>query len=210
MAVLNDEVREQAKKVFSELKNRVKLVDFTQEVECRYCRENRMLAEELASTSDKIDVETFDFVKDKDKARGCRVNKIPAMLVVGEKDYGIKFYGLPAGYEFASLMEAIKIVSNGNSGLAPESKEMLKKLSHPAHIQVFVTLTCPYCPQAVRLAHKLAFESELIQADMVESSEFPHLVNKYGVFAVPKVIINESIQFEGTLPEKTFIERMLS
>ena len=77
------------------------------------------------------------------------------------------------------------------------------------HIQVFITLTCPYCPGAVEMAHKLAVESELITADMVESAEFPHLTHKYDVMAVPKVVVNEDIQFEGALPEGEFVGNVM-
>lgn len=209
MGLLTEQAQTQVKKEFEELKGNVKLVVFTQEMECQYCKENRSLAEELASFSDKLSVAVYDFVRDKDKAEIYKIDKIPAIAVEGEKDYGIRFYGIPGGYEFGSLIEAIKAVSAGDSGLLPESKERIKKLTKPVHIQVFVTLTCPYCPSAVRLAHKLAIESDSIVGDMVESAEFPHLVNKYSVFGVPKVIINENIQFEGALPESDYVEQVM-
>jgi len=163
----------------------------------------------VASLSDKISIEVYNFAIDKEKAQEYKVDKIPAIVVMGEKDYGIRFYGLPGGYEFVSLIEAIKAVSARDSGLTSESRELVKKLTRPVHIQVFVTLTCPYCPQAVKLAHQLALESDLIRADMIESAEFPHLVNKYNVFAVPKVVVNEKIQFEGALPEPAFLEQVM-
>lgn len=209
MAILNDKVKEKVKKEFAELKEEVKLIVFTQELECQYCRENRMLTEEVASLSDKIGVEVYNFATDKEKAQEHNVDKIPAIAVMGEKDYGIRFYGSPGGYEFTSLIEAIKAVSSRDSGLSPETKELVKKITNPVHIQVFITLTCPYCPQAVKLAHQLALESDLIHADMVESAEFPQLVNKYGVMAVPKVVINEDIQFEGALSEPNFVTKVM-
>jgi len=61
----------------------------------------------------------------------------------------------------------------------------------------------------VRLAHQLAIESDLVRADMVESSEFPHLVNKYGVMAVPKTVINEQVSLEGALAESDFLEGVM-
>jgi glutaredoxin len=76
-------------------------------------------------------------------------------------------------------------------------------------LQVFITLTCPYCPAAVEMAHRLSEESDLVTSDMVESAEFPHLTQKYNVSSVPKVIINEEIQFEGALPEKEFVENVM-
>jgi hypothetical protein len=59
------------------------------------------------------------------------------------------------------------------------------------------------------MAHKLAIESDLIRAEMIESSEFPYLVNKYNVSSVPKVIINEDIRFEGSLPEPLFVDKVM-
>lgn len=209
MAMLNDQVREQVKRELAVLKNPVKLVNFTQEIECEYCRETRSLVEEVASLSNKVSAEVYNLVLDKEKAAQYKIDKIPAIAVVGEKDYGIRFFGIPAGYEFTSLIEAIKTVGNGDSGLSDAAKKQLATLTQPVHIQVFVTVTCPYCPAAVRLAHKMAFESDLVTADMVESMEFPHLANKYDVFSVPKVVINETRSFEGALPEMEFVKRVV-
>lgn len=209
MPLLNDQVKGQLEKEFKMLKGKVRLVVFTQDFECQYCEENRRLAHEVASFSDKLSVEVHDFNGDKENVEKYKIDKIPAMVVEGEKDYGIRFYGLPAGYEFSSLVEAIKMVSSGESGLSDYSKRALKKLNKPVRIQVFVTLTCPYCPLAVQLANKAAMESDFITSEMVEAAEFPHLANKYRVFAVPKVVINEDIQFEGALPEHAFVEQIL-
>jgi glutaredoxin-like protein len=209
MALLNERVRSQVKDLFKGLKEEVKLVVFTQEIECLFCEDTRRLAEEVASLSDKVSAEVFNFVLDKDKVERYNIDKIPAIVVEGKKDYGIRFYGIPGGYEFTSLIHAIQMVSSNESNLLPGTKARLKALSNPVHIQVFVTLTCPYCPGAVQTAHKMAMESDLIRADMVEASEFPHLTNKYNVLAVPKVVINETIEFEGALPESQFLEYVL-
>jgi len=131
MALLSEDVRNRLQKEFEGL----------QEIECEYCRENTSLAQEVASLSDKLDIEVYNFALDKEAVERYRVDKIPAIVVEGEKDYGIRFYGVPAGYEFTSLLEAIKAVSAGKSGLAPETKEALKGLKEPLHLQVFVTPT---------------------------------------------------------------------
>jgi len=191
----------------------VKLVMFTQEHECQYCAETRQITEEIAALSDKIEVEVFDFVGDKTTAELYNVDKIPAIAIVRnvdgqEQDYGIRFYGIPSGYEFTSVIEDIIDVSQGESGLQANTKEVIADLSEPVHLQVFVTPTCPYCPQAVRLAHKLAMESELITADMVEAIEFPHLSNKYHVHGVPRTVINETIHQEGAVPEPMLLAKL--
>ena len=141
MAVLNEDVRNRLTKEFEGLTGKVKLAVFTQEFECDHCRQNRALAKEVASLSGKLNAEVYDFVADKDVAERYGVDKIPAIVVEGKKDYGIRFYGVPSGYEFGSLLEVIKAVSAGESGLAAETKEALRGLKEPLHVQVFVTLT---------------------------------------------------------------------
>ena len=192
----------------------VKLVMFTQEMECQFCAETRQIVEEIAELSDKIAVEIYDFVADKGKAELYQIDKIPAIAVVQvedgkEKDYGVRFYGIPSGYEFTSVIEDIVDVSKGESGLQPRSKEAVAGITEPVHFQVFVTPTCPYCTQAVRLAHRFAIESDLITADMVEAIEFPHLSNKYGVHGVPRTVINEEFHQEGAVPEPLMLAKLL-
>ena len=209
MGLIKEDQQEQLKEKFQELDGNVKLIVFTQEMECQYCEQNRELMEDIAGLSDKISVEVYDFVSDKDEVEKYGIDKIPATVVEGEKDYGIRFYGIPAGYEFVSLTDAITVVSTGETGLSDKTKTALGQLKDKIHIQVFVTLTCPYCPNSVEMGHKMAMESELVTADMVESAEFPHIANKYGVMAVPKIVVNEDTQFEGDLPEKEFVENVM-
>jgi glutaredoxin-like protein len=209
MAVLTDDVRSKVREEFEGLSGKVKLVVFTQEFECAYCRENTSLAQEVASLSDDLDIEVYNFVLDKEVVERYRVDKIPAIVVEGEKDYGVRFYGVPAGYEFTSLLEAIKAVSARESGLDPKTKEALAGLKDPLHLQVLVTPTCPYCPMAVQLAHRMAMENDMVRADMVEATEFPHLVHKYNVFGVPKTVVNEVVDFEGAAPEPLFLQQVM-
>ncbi len=222
MELLNESIKEATrKKLETELTNPVKLILFTQEPshlilpdsirgqECPYCQETRKLLEEVAALNPKIQLEIHDFLAEKELAESLNVDKIPAILIYGEKEYGLRFFGFPAGYEYASLLKAIIQASKGKTDLQESTKEALKKIKSPVHIQVFVTPTCPYCPMAVELAHSMAIESPFIRADMVEASEFPHLVNKYQIFGVPKTVINEAISIEGAVPEKVFLENVL-
>jgi glutaredoxin-like protein len=128
---------------------------------------------------------------------------------LGAKDYGIRYYGIPSGYEFTSLIEDVVAVSTGDTGLSDETLEALTAITEPVHIQVFVTPTCPYCPGAVRMAHSMAMASDKIRADMVESIEFPYLANKYDVSGVPRTIINETVSLEGLGPEQLMVAKVL-
>ena len=210
MPLIRDEDKETIRKEFAEhLVGPVRLVMFTQEFECQFCAETRQIVEEIATLSDKVTAAIYDFIADKDKAEEYGIDKIPAIAIIGKKDYGIRFYGIPSGYEFSSLFEDIIDVSRGESGLLEPTKKALAQLKEPVHIQVFVTPTCPYCPMAVRLAHRLAMESDLVQADMVEAMEFPQLAIKYQVQGVPRSVINETIHQEGAAPEPLFVMNMM-
>jgi len=222
MELLSQEIKEATKKKLdAELEKEVRLLFFTQEPsrlvlpdavkgqECLYCRETRQLLEELVALSPKLKLQTYEFTENKELAARLKVDKIPAILIHGETEPGIRFFGLPSGYEYGSLLEALVQVSKGKSNLQDKTKEALRKIKQPVHIQVFVTPTCPYCPLAVELAHAMALESPFITADMVEATEFPHLTQKYHVFGVPKSIINETITIEGAVPENVFLENVL-
>lgn len=212
MALLKDSDRQQLIKEFENLQEPVKIMLFTQEMECQYCTETRQIAGEIAELSDKITVEVYDFVKDKEVAEHYNIDKIPAMALTkgGDtpKDYGIRLFGIPSGYEFSTLIEDILMISSGDSGLSAETRSTVAQLTKPLHLQVFVTPTCPYCPRAVVLAHRLAFESDMVRGDMVEAIEFPHLSNKYQVQGVPRTVINESTFLEGAAPEQMLMEKV--
>jgi glutaredoxin-like protein len=210
MGLIPEEHKEHVKSEFAQnLEKPVKIIMFTQEVECKFCAETKQLVQEVAALNDKISVEVYDFVANADKAKQYGVDKVPAVVILGEKDYGVRFYGMPHGYEFQTLTEGIVNVSRGRTDLSEKTREMLKEVKTPVHIQVFVTLTCPYCPMVASTAYKLAIESDMIKADVVDASEFPHLALKYGVMGVPKTVINDKTEFVGALPEDLFLEHIL-
>jgi glutaredoxin-like protein len=221
MSMLDKTTKETTKKKFSEELNKpVKIVHFTQEPsrlvlpdhmkahECQLCKETKTLVTEVCALSDELDIEIFDFSADKDASAAYGIDKIPATIVMGEKDFGIRFFGIPSGYEYGSFIEAIMDVSKGTTDLNDDLKTAIEKIKTDVHLQVFATPTCPYCTMSVRTAHQFAVESEHIKADMVESTEFPHLVQKYNVTGVPKTIINETYSFDGAIPEKAFLDQI--
>ena len=141
MALIGEEDAAEIRKRLVELANPVKLVHFTQELNVPYASEAKQLLEELAALSPKLSLEVYNFVLDKQRRSEYGVDKVPATIVRNSKDYGIRFYGFPAGYEFAMLLDAILAVSNGDSGLAAETREKLSKIAQPVHLEVLVTPT---------------------------------------------------------------------
>lgn len=213
MALLRDEDRREVKNYFNErLKDEVKLLLFTQKINCRFCNETEELLKEISELSDgKILIEIKNFAIDKDDIRKYNIDKVPAIVILDKdgNDRRIRFYGIPAGYEFASLLEAISMVSKGDSGLSEDIKEKIKEINEDMHLQVFVTPSCPYCPQMVVLSHKFAFENEKIRGDMIEVSEFPELAELYEVMGVPKTVINNKTFIEGAVSVRDYLKRIL-
>lgn len=208
MPILDDKVIGEVKKALQNMKKEVRLVLFTQAFECGYCKETHQLLEELSGLNPLLKLEVHQFESDREAVDKFGVDKIPAIVVMGEKDYGVRFYGIPAGYEFSSLLSAILMVSTGIVKLGDDTRAFLKSLAKPVHLQVFVTPTCPYCPQAVILAHQMAYASDKVIADMVEVSEFPHLAQKYNVQGVPRTTINENWFQEGAAPEQMIVAKI--
>jgi len=210
LSLLPEDKKELLRNDFKEkLVDPVKIIMFTQEVECRFCSDTRKLAQELATLSDKITTEVYDFMADGAKAKELGIEKIPALAIIGKKDYGVRIYGIPYGYELQTLIEAVINVSKGTTDLTDKTKKILNDVKSPVHIQVFVTLTCPHCPAAAAIAHKLAVESDLVKADVIDSGEFPDLAMKYNVIGVPKIVINEKIEFVGAFNEDLFAEHVV-
>ncbi len=154
MGLLNDADREQLRQEFGKLENPVKLMFFTQALDCDYCPLTQQVLEELVGLSDKITLQTHNFAIDKEKVFEYKIARVPAIAVVRvetqtvdgaattrDRDYGIRYYGVPAGYEFGSLVNDVFDVSRGESGLSAQSKAMLAQLQEPLHLQVFATPT---------------------------------------------------------------------
>ncbi len=206
-----------------EMKDQVKLIYFTQGAselvipgrpQCMYCRETEAILNELSSLSGLIELYVYDLIGNEELAKTYDIDKIPATIINGEKNKRIKFFGIPAGYEFQVLLEIIIMISQNKTKLKETSRNKLKGLSEiqglktPISIQVFVTPTCPYCTKMVSLAYQFAMESPYIESIVIEATEFPYLADKYGVYGVPKTIINDKEEIEGAVTEEAFLEHI--
>jgi len=151
MPLISEEDRNFLVDYFSrEIQDPVQIVYFTQHQsplkipthqECMYCKETRDLLEEVAALSDKIELKVYDFLANKDEADRYGVDKIPATVITGKAKGRVRFYGIPSGYEFGSIIEGIVDVARGTTDLSDATKAALAKITQPVHIQVFVTPT---------------------------------------------------------------------
>jgi alkyl hydroperoxide reductase subunit AhpF len=141
MAMLSESDQQQVRQMLAGMIAPVRLVFFTQTLGCDSCVTARRILDEVSALSDLVTVEEYNFILDKEKVAEYSVDRVPAIAVVGEQDHGIRFYGAPAGYEFMSLVDAVLLVSKGDSGLSEETRMRLLDVAAPLSVQVFVTPT---------------------------------------------------------------------
>ncbi|RPI90140.1 MAG: glutaredoxin [Chloroflexi bacterium] len=210
--ILDDQVVKQIDDVFAGLQEPVQVLYFGSRENCDYCDEAQQLLEEVAATNDKIELSVYDIQENPDIASQFNVTNAPGVVIAAKdgsdvRNLGIQFSGIPSGHEFSTLINDILLVSKRDSGLSEQTREFLKNLDQPLHLQVFVTPTCPYCPRAVLLAHQMAMENpQMIRAEGVEATEFPELANRFNVSGVPQTVINSGAgTVVGAVPEQQLL-----
>ena len=208
MALLSEQDQRVVSSRLDAIENPVKILFFTQTFDApETTLIAKQLLDEVVSLSNQVTLEEVNFVLEKERAAKYGVDGIPAVVLLrGEEDTRMRFLGAPAGYEFVSLVEALVLAGGNESGLTPESKALVAAhVTAPTDILVFVTPSCPHCPRAVTLAHRMAVESPLIRATCVEATEFMDLSQRYQVTGVPKTVVNGTIEMLGALPESVFV-----
>lgn len=150
MPIIPQEDQEYLRNLFAEkLEHPVRLHFYTQREsplsvpsqECTTCQQTHQLLDELVALSDKLELAVHDFHKEQSQAKQEGINEIPAIVLEGQNKGTLRFIGVPAGYEFATLIEDLVDVSRGTTSLEMHTREALAKLTEPVHIQVFVTPT---------------------------------------------------------------------
>jgi alkyl hydroperoxide reductase subunit AhpF len=142
MAILRARDEEAVRQEFQRIKGPVKLVVFSQElVAGDLCRQNEQLIREVAALDDRITVEVLNPAIDRERAEAYGIEDVPATVVEGARDYGLRFLGIPSGYEFSNLIDSIIVASSGETGLSETTKSSLAGLTGDVTIKVFSTPT---------------------------------------------------------------------
>lgn len=140
--MLTSRDQDAVRKEFEKLAGPVKLVVFSQELAAaELCRQNEMLVREVVELSDHLSVEVLNLAIDRERAAAYGVDQVPAIVVEGARDYGIRFFGIPSGYEFSNLIDAIIVASSGEPALSEATKSSLATLDADVEIKVFSTPT---------------------------------------------------------------------
>jgi len=208
MPIFNEETRVQLTDLVGKLPNKVNIFVFTSEANCRTCRDTLQYLTEFSELNENMELSVFDFDNNKPMVEKYNIEQVPAIVLLDEDvtDRGIKFYGIPAGYEIHSLIASVKEAAGLGGEISADQQKRIDNIDKKINIKVFVTPTCPHCPVAVINGHKLAFKNENIECEMIESTSFSALSQKYGVRGVPKIVINESYELTGSQPVEKFLD----
>jgi alkyl hydroperoxide reductase subunit AhpF len=147
MPLLSAADQEKLRESFDEMTNPVRVLFFTQTLDCEPCVQTRRILDELPPLSDKIAVEEVNFILEKDKAAQYGIDRVPALALLsadaaGEtRDTRIRFLGTPSGYEFVSLVQAVMLAGGQASSLTPANRARVEAVTTPTTIQVFSTPT---------------------------------------------------------------------
>lgn len=209
--ILKDRDREIIKeKYWSKLISNIQLVYFnSRDEKCKSCNTLSSLYTELADISDKISFKLYYLEESLEIASKYKVKKAPALVLLGKNKGLIKFYGAPAGMKFPFFIETIVLISRGETQIDHILKQkIINEITKEVNIKVFTTPTCPYCPQMANIACQFAILNSYLDVEIWEALEFPEEVKRYNIMAVPKVVINDIISFEGLISPNDLFEKI--
>ncbi len=138
--MLKDNDKQYVAKTLGGMKSDVRLVLFSRDGgECKYCAESEGLLADVAASAPRVKVEVLSLKKDAERAKQLGIDKVPGIAILGGKDYNLRYFGLPSGYDFIPFVETIRAVADNAPGLAAETVAKLAKLTKPVQLTVFVT-----------------------------------------------------------------------
>ena len=207
--LLSTESRKALKEDFLQLKEPVTIFVFTDDEENKPFTEFSVkLISELSEISDKI-LPRFEKIRGESAAK-YGVSRVPTLLIEPEK-YGIRFIGAPAGEEARTLILSLLMASTGMTILSDSAKKRLTDLKDKRNVKVFVSPTCPYCPQQAAIAIATAIEKQgLVTAEVIEIFENKDLATTYDALSVPQTFVEEKLVGLGLQPEEVFIESVIT
>jgi len=191
------------------LKNDVKLIFFTRESDCAHCKEAKRLYENIASITHKIEFDFYNFAINQEKDREYQVLAVPTLAIIGEKDYGIRYYGYPQGTEINNFLDYIIYVSSAKVTLKTDVAMKLVRSKKPIQLKIFISRNCPFSLPLAKLGIKLAVASDDFKVDIIHADEFMELAEKYNVRGTPMTVVNDRKSFYGALEEKEYVNEIL-
>lgn len=207
--IITEDIKEVLRETFKDLKEDVYIEVFTKKgVNDQFNDAVIKLVKAISSITPKIKASFFKIGDEVSRKRG--VERSPTILISPDK-FSIRFTGAPLGEEGRSLIISILMASTGKVLLSEASMKSLRRLDSERKVQVFVSPTCPYCPQQVAYAVSAAIaKRDLISVEIIEIYENRDLSEKLGIISVPQTFINGVLTAPGVVPEEFFVESLIS
>ncbi len=198
-----------------ELEGRVRVDFFTQKPlkvvlpgreECQFCEDTHKLLREVAALSDRVVLTVHDIANERDAASRLGVDRIPGIVLRGVLNRPVRFFGIPAVRLFPVLIETLIAASTREPVVLPRAARTLKKVRRDVSVTVLAAPPCPHSAPVAFSAVRLALASPRVQAAVVELTEFPELIERHQVHAVPTTIVDERIVIVGAMDEVALAE----
>lgn len=206
--IIDEKVKKILRDTFKELKEEVPIEVFTKKGLNDIFNDIAVdLVKAIAELTDKIKPHFYTIG---DEFSGSRnVHRSPTVLVAPDR-YAIRYTGAPVGEEGRSFIMVLLMASTGRTFISDDSRQRLKRLKEKREVKVFVSPTCPYCPQQVLYAASSAIErKDLVSVEIIEIYENRDLAEKYAAMSVPKTFVGETLIAPGLQPEEYFIESII-
>ena len=173
------------------------------------CEDVRKLLHELAALNLRISLTLHDIDDDAATAEAMDVRRVPAIVLRGQTNRAIRYFGNPRMRQFTTFVESLVLVAHGKPSLQPETLKTLRKLRADVMLKVFVTPACPHSPLAVVTAMRLALESPRVKLEVFDVSTFPDLIGPFFVQATPMTVFNDQYAIPGVIEEGSLAEDVL-
>jgi thioredoxin reductase (NADPH) len=198
------DAQREIKQIFQGLSREIPVFLFAQPgINDMFCDYARQAIRFFRQTTDKILIREFNL--EHDKAKELKVANSPTILFDPD-NYNIRWFGAPFGEEARIFMEAILLLGSRNSGLNDDAIRILKRIDSPKNIKVFISSSCPYCPQQAMNALRAAVQKpELISVELIDIQANPELAEKYSAQSVPQTYANDVLIAQGAQPEELFM-----
>jgi thioredoxin reductase (NADPH) len=202
-AVNQDQFMRQLKQTFEKLPNEIPIYMFVERGrDDIFSQTNRQIVRAFRELTPKI---TFrEHHLDHELARKWEVDHSPSLLIAPER-VNIRWIGAPLGEEGRIFMETLIFVGLGKSNLNDQTLKVLKKIDTPRRVKVFVSATCPYCPQQAVNAIRSAIERpDMVSVEIIDIQSAPNLADQYAAHSVPQTFANDILIGQGAQSEEVF------
>lgn len=206
--MLSDNDSQEVRKIFGALVRDVHVKVYTQKLECQTCRDTEVILKELDELSERLKVSFLNPQTDREEAEKDGIDRVPALIISDGTHSRVKFFGIPSGYEFSSLLTTIVDTGGPEEPLTEDTLQFLKNLDTDLEMKVFVTPACPHCPSAAVLASRMARCSGKVRSEVIEANEFQELSMKFKVQGVPRTVVNGIFYAEGSLSETMMVNAL--